>query len=100
MFIHAALAVATQGVLLVALFGLAFVCMCHWAQRHGRPTSLEVQFFPPRLRLYSGTRAADNASAPSVRDGKASEVPSLAPSEVFSAPREGHRLRLLDGERS
>lgn len=96
---EATIAVATGGgVLLSALFGLAIVMMCHWAQRHGRETSLELRFAPPRLRFYSGTRAEED-SAP--RNGDTTGEHHLpSPPDASLAPREDQRLRLLRGGRS
>lgn len=89
---------STDAALTVATLVFAIVAMCHWAQRHGRPTSLEMQLLPPRLRFYSGVPADDYDSARFTRDGKTAGVHhSASPSP---APREDQRLRLLDGERS
>lgn len=96
---EATIAVATgSGALFSALFGLAIVMMCHWAQRHGRETSLELQFAPPRLRFYSGTCAEENSAR---RDGETTGEHHLpSPPNASLAPREDQRLRLLRGGRS
>lgn len=102
MFIEATTAVVTRwGLpLLCAVFCLALVMMCHWAQRHGRTTSLDMQLFPPRLRFYSGP-CAEETTAPTQRDGETAGVHHLpSPPASSPAPREVQRLQLLDGERS
>jgi hypothetical protein len=89
---------STDAAFAVAILVFAIVAMCHWGQRHGRVTSLEVQLFPPRLRFYSGAPAGDYDSARFARDGETAGVHHSA--SPPHAPREDQRLRLLDGERS
>jgi hypothetical protein len=86
--------VAEGSVLIVAVFGLALLMMCHWDQRHGRTADLDVQLFPPRLRFHSGARA-DTDSA-TQRDGETAGEHSLPSPPTAPLTHESPRLRAVE----
>jgi hypothetical protein len=94
MLTTATLEVAKECVLVIAVLGLAFLMMCHWDQKHGRTTDLDVQWFPPRLRFHSGPRA-DNDTA-THRDGETAGEHNLPSPPTAPPTYESPRLRAVE----
>lgn len=77
---------------------VAGVMMCHWAQRQGRKTRLEIRHGRYRLCFSSGARVED-ASAPTRRDGETAgehHVPS--PPDASPASRDERHLSVVGGQ--
>jgi hypothetical protein len=94
MLTPATLEVARESILVVAVLGLAFLMMCHWDQRHGRTTKLDVQVFPPRLRFRSEDRADTNSATQ--RDGETAGEHPLPSPPTTPLTHESPRLRAVE----